>query len=52
MFWYIFDQLSTYSQVSIKRAGYIKQAGRNIFKKEISEQAELSKLAGLFTKNS
>ena len=32
-----------YSQVSIKQAGYIKRAGWNIFEKQLSEQATLSK---------
>ena len=41
-----------YSQVSIKRAVYIKQAGWNIFTKQLSEQAKLSEQGGLFSKNS
>ena len=35
-----------YSQVFIKRAGYIKRAGWNIFEKQLSEQATLSKEGG------
>ena len=38
-----------YSQVSIKRAGYIKRAGWNIFEKQLSEQAKSSKQGGNFT---
>ena len=35
-----------YSQVSIKRAGCIKRVGWNIFEKQLSEQAKLSKQGG------
>ena len=35
-----------YSQVSIKRAGCIKRVGWNIFEKQLSEQAKLSKKGG------
>ena len=40
------QRISSYSQVSIKQAGYIKRAGWNIKIKMLSEQATLSKQGG------